>query len=205
MRKGDTTRDRILDDAIAVASKDGITGLTLGRLAETVGMSKSGLFAHFRSKEELQVQVLDEAITRFQARVIAPALREPRGEPRVRALFDRWMDWADDADMPGGCLFMQAAAELDDQPGPPRERLVEAERAWRAFIAGAARRAVEAGHFRPDVDPELFAFQLKGVILSRHQAMRLLGDAQAGVRARQAFEALLASARVGTRTPSTHP
>ena len=195
MKKGDTTRGRILDQAIAVASVDGLTGLTLGRLAETVGMSKSGLFAHFRSKEELQLQVLEETIERFKARVIAPALREPRGEPRVRALFERWLAWLHDPAVPGGCLFMQASAELDDQPGPPRDRLVEAQRQWSCFLADAARLAVDAGHFRADLDPELFAFQLKGIALARHDAERLLGDPTADALGRRAFEALRATAR----------
>ena len=195
MSKGDGTRTRILDQAIAVASVDGITGLTLGRLAESVGMSKSGLFAHFRSKEELQLQVLDEAIARFQARVVAPALRAPRGEARVRALFERWLAWADDPAMPGGCLFLQASAELDEQPGPPRDRLVAAQREWRAFLADAARRAVEVGDFRADLDPELFAFQLKALVLARHDAARLLDDPAADAAALRALDALLATAR----------
>jgi AcrR family transcriptional regulator len=195
MSKGESTRGRILDEAIAVASVDGITGLTLGRLADSVGMSKSGLFAHFRSKEELQLQVLDETVERFRARVIAPALGAPRGEPRVRALFERWMAWAEDPAVPGGCLIMQVTAELDDQPGPARDRLVEAQRDWRDFLADAARRAVDVGHFRADVDPELFAFQLQGIAFSRHMAARLLRDPAADAQARRAFDALLASAR----------
>ena len=195
MGKGDTTRERILDEAIAVASVDGVTGLTLGRLAESVGMSKSGLFAHFRSKEELQVQLLEQTFERFRARVIEPALRAPRGEPRVRALFDGWLRWAGDPALPGGCLIMQASAELDDQPGPARDRLVEAQRDWRDFITDAARRAIDAGHFRADLDPELFAFQFQGIAFSCHMATRLLRDPSADARARQAFEALLADAR----------
>jgi AcrR family transcriptional regulator len=195
MGKGDTTRGRIVDEAIAVASVDGITGLTLGRLAESVGMSKSGLFAHFRSKEELQLQVLEETFERFRARVVEPALRAPRGEPRVRALFEGWMGWAEDPDVPGGCLIMQATAELDDQPGVARDRLVEAQRDWRDFLTDAARRAVDAGHFRRDLDPELFTFQLQGIAFSRHMAARLLHDPAATARARQAFDVLLASAR----------
>jgi AcrR family transcriptional regulator len=196
MSKGDLTRGRILDEAIATATVDGITGLTLGRLADAVGMSKSGLFAHFRSKEELQLQVLEETIARFTDQVIRPALAEPRGEPRIRALFDHWLTWVDDDQArPGGCLFIQAGAELDDQPGVLRDRLAKSQREWREFLAEAARRAIEVGHFRADVDPELFAFQLLGIALSRHQAKRLLGDPDADARSRQAFETLLASAR----------
>jgi AcrR family transcriptional regulator len=196
MGKGDSTRGRILDEAIAVASVDGITGLTLGRLADAVGMSKSGLFAHFRSKEELQLQVLEAAVARFRERVVAPALAAPRGEPRVRALFEGWLEWAEDDTVPGGCLFMQATAELDDQPGPARDRLVESQRDWRDFLVDAVRRAVEVGHFRPDVDPELFAFQLFGLAFARQQGARLLHDPAADARARRAFDALVAAARV---------
>jgi AcrR family transcriptional regulator len=195
MSKGESTRGRILDEAIAVASVDGLGGLTLGRLAESVGMSKSGLFAHFRSKEELQLQVLEETIARFRDRVVAPALAAPRGEPRVRALFDGWLAWAEEPTVPGGCLFMQAIAELDDQPGPVRDRLAESQRDWRDFLVDAARRAVDAGHFRADLDPELFVFQVQGIAFARHQASRLLHDPAADTRARQAFEALVAAAR----------
>jgi AcrR family transcriptional regulator len=195
MSKGESTRGRILDEAIAVASVDGLTGLTLGRLADQVGMSKSGLFAHFRSKEELQVQVLEEAFARFRDRVVAPALRAPRGEPRVRALFDGWMAWAADPAVPGGCLFMHATAELDDQPGPARDCLVDSQRDWREFLVDAARRAVDAGHFRADLDPELFVFQIEGILLARHRAARLLQDPAADARARRAFDALVATAR----------
>jgi AcrR family transcriptional regulator len=195
MSKGDLTRSRILDEAIAISSVDGVTGLTLGRLADTVGMSKSGLFAHFASKEALQLQVLDATIERFKARVVRPALAAPRGEPRVQALFDRWIAWSEDPSVPGGCLMTQASAELDDIPGPPRELLVKAQREWRELLAEAARRAVEVGHFRADLDAELFAFQMLGIALSRHQAIRLLRDPDADAKSRRAFAALLAASR----------
>jgi AcrR family transcriptional regulator len=195
MSKGDLTRGRILEEAIAISSVDGVTGLTLGRLAETVGMSKSGLFAHFRSKEELQLQVLQETIERFKERVVSRALTAPRGEPRVQALFDRWIEWSEDPAVPGGCLMTQASAELDDVPGAPRELLVKAQREWRELLAEAARRAIEVGHFRADLDTELFAFQMLGIALSRHQAMRLLRDPGADAKSRRAFAALLAASR----------
>ena len=195
MSKGALTRGRILDEAIAISSVDGVTGLTLGRLAETVGMSKSGLFAHFRSKEELQLQVLEETIERFKERVVSRAFTAPRGEPRVQALFDRWIEWSEDPAVPGGCLIMQVSVELDDVPGAPRELLVKAQREWRALLAEAARRAIEVGHFRADLDTELFAFQMLGIALARHQAMRLLRDPDADAKSRRAFAALLAAAR----------
>ena len=195
MSKGESTRSRILDEAIAVASVDGLAGLTLGRLAGSGGMWKSGLFAPFRSKEELQLQVLEETFARFRARVITPALAAPRGEPRVRALFEGWMAWADDPAVPGGCLFMHATVELDDQPGPTRDRLVESQRDWREFLVDAVRRAVDAGHFRAELDADLFVFQLEGILLARHRAARLLDDPAADARARRAYDALVATAR----------
>src|SRR3954467_2090991 len=122
MGKGLVTRARILDDAIRLASVEGIGGLTIGRLAERTGMSKAGLFAHFKSKEEVEVAVLEETIARFTETVFTPALAQPRGEPRLRALLERWWVWAnDDARQPGGCLIVQASAELDDMPGRARE------------------------------------------------------------------------------------
>ena len=119
MGKGETTRARIIDEAIRVASVEGLAGLTIGRLAERTRMSKSGLFAHFESREAVEVAVLEQAIGRFRDTVILAALREARGEPRVRAIVERWHDWAtDNATMPGGCLLLQAAVEVDDRPGP---------------------------------------------------------------------------------------
>ncbi|HEU4563066.1 MAG TPA: TetR/AcrR family transcriptional regulator [Gemmatimonadaceae bacterium] len=195
MGKGDITRGRILDEAIAISSVEGVTGLTIGRLADTVGMSKSGLFAHFRSKEELQLQVLDAAAARFTERVVKPALAAPRGEPRIRELFEHWLAWLDDPAMPGGCVLLQAAVELDDQPGAPHEQLAEAQRRLRDLLIDMARRAVEAGHFRDDLDAERFAFELQGMILARNLLARLLRDPAADSIARRAFEALLAASR----------
>jgi AcrR family transcriptional regulator len=190
-----STRSRILDRAIALASVDGLGGLTLGRLADDVGMSKSGLFAHFRSKEELQLQVLDETIARFQARVIAPAFRAPRGEARLRALYEHWVRFSDDPQTPGGCLMTQVATELDDQPGAPRDRLADVLRQWRRLLADAVRLAIEVGDFRADTDPEQFAFQMQGIMLARHQSSRLLQEPDANERSRRAFDALVAAAR----------
>ncbi len=195
MRKGEATRERILESALELASTEGLTGLSIGRLADRNGMSKSGLFAHFGSKEGLQLDVLELATARFRETVFTPALRADRGEPRIRALFTRWLDWIDQLARPGGCLFTAAAAELDDQPGPAREALVEVQRQWAETLARAARIAIEEGHFRSDVDPHLFSFQLHAIILGYHHARRLLRDPHAGRRAREAFDALIATAR----------
>jgi AcrR family transcriptional regulator len=197
MTKGADTRDRIVDQAFRVATVEGLGGVTLGRLAADVGMSKSGLFAHFRSKEELQLEVLRVAAERFRERVVRPALAAPRGEPRVRAVFERWMAWtADEECMPGGCLFAAAGAELDDQPGVLRDALAAAQQQWFEAIARVARTGVEAGHFRPALDAEQFAFELYGIMFGYYHARRLLRDPRAEERARRAFDALVASVSV---------
>jgi AcrR family transcriptional regulator len=192
VRKGAATREAIVDRAIDLARRVGLEGLTIGRLAEDLDLSKSGLFAHFRSKEMLQVQVLEGAAARFVALVLEPAVKAPRGEPRLRMLFDRWMEWER---RPGGCVFVQAAADLDDRDSRARDRLVELQRQWLDAIATTARGAVREGHFTSDVDAVQFAHDLNGIILAYHHAARLLRDAAAETRARTAFEALLRAAR----------
>jgi AcrR family transcriptional regulator len=195
MGKGAETKDRILEQAVRIASRDGLEGLTIGSLSSEMGLSKSGLFAHFGSKEELQCQVLETAARRFQEEVIRPAIAAPRGEPRIRALFDRWLAWANRSDMPGGCVLIAAAVELDDRPGPQRDHLVQAHRGRVAALAKAASLAIEAGHFRRDLDPEQFAFDFYAITLGYHDHNRLLRDPKAEERARTAFESLLASCR----------
>jgi len=194
--KGPTTRARIIDEAIRVASVEGLSGLTIGRLADLTRMSKSGLFAHFASREAVELAVLEEGIARFRDSVILPALREPRGEPRIRALVEGWYRWTNDSTtMPGGCILIHAAAELDDRPGPARELVADAWRQWGETLRRAAAIAVEEGHFRADVDTALFAFQLQGIILSAHQAQRLLRAPGTAARMRGALDALVESAR----------
>lgn len=195
MSKGAETRRAILDEALALSSTVGLENLTIGTLAKTVGMSKSGLFAHFSSKEALQIHVIEEAADRFVTFVVAPALRERRGEPRVRALFERWLDWNRAPFLPGGCPFVAAAAEMDDRPGPVRDRLVGAFRDWLDVLATAARTAVDQGHFRADLDVEQFAFEHHALDLGYHLYSRLLDDPMAEARVRASFERLLKSAR----------
>ena len=194
MDKGDQTRLRILDHAAAVASLHGLDGLTIGGLAADLGLSKSGLFAHFGSKESLQVQVLQRAIERFRDRVIRPMLRAPRGEPRVRELFERWLAWGADSGMPGGCVVTAAAIELDDRPGAPRDVLEAALLDWVALIGGVVGTAVEEGDFRADLDVAQFVYDLYAVFLAFHLAHRMMRDPSAESRARIAFERLMASA-----------
>ena len=170
----------------------GLSGLTIGSLAEQAQLSKSGLFGHFRSKEALQLQVLERARELFEQAVGRPVLRTPRGEPRVRELVDRWLRW--DAE-PGGCPFVAAATEFDDQPGAVRDRLVRDQRDMLDMIATIFRTGIAEGQFRVDADPDQFAQDLYGVMLASHHAIRLLGDRQAEQRARRAVEALLTGVR----------
>jgi AcrR family transcriptional regulator len=195
MGKGERTREVILDGAWRLATQLGLEGLTLGRLADDLELSKSGLFAHFASKENLQVATLDRAAARFAELVIQPALALPAGERRLRALFDRWLEWPKRARQPGGCLFMAAAAELDDRPGPARDRLVDLQREWRATLARVVASAQRAGFLRPDRDPDQLAFELHAIGLACHETARLLRDPRALERAHAAFERLLADAR----------
>jgi AcrR family transcriptional regulator len=196
MVRGDTTRSEILDRALAAASETGLEALSIGVLADTVGMSKSGLFAHFGSKENLQLAVLEEGVERFARQVLAPAFKAARGEPRVRALFERWLDWEKGGRaLPGGCVFIMAASEFDDRPGAVRERLVGYLEEWMENLERAARLAVEAGHFRRDLDVAQFAHDFYAIILAHHHFSRLLRHARSTARARHAFERLLADAR----------
>jgi AcrR family transcriptional regulator len=193
MGKGEATREAVLDAAGRMARTVGLGGMTIGALAASARLSKSGLYAHFQSKEDLQLQLLEHAKIRYVADVVSPALSAPRGEPRVRALFEAKLRW-DSA--PGGCIFTAAASELDDQPGLVRDRVARDQRDWLDTIAEVFRTGVSEGHFRADADPEQFAFDLEGVLLSLHLASRLLDDGSAAERARRSFETLLAAARL---------
>jgi AcrR family transcriptional regulator len=192
MRKGEATRTAILDRATDLARSAGVEGLTIGRLAAELSLSKSGLFAHFGSKEALQLAVIEHAREQFVARVLGPGLRAPRGEPRLRAIFERWLAWGSD---PGGCIFMALAAELDDRPGPAREALAAALRDLLDVLATTTRVAMDEKHFRPDVDPHQVAFELYGIMAATHAAARLVGDPKVGSRTRRAVDALIARCR----------
>jgi AcrR family transcriptional regulator len=195
MRKGEQTRQAILDQAARVASRLGLAGLTIGALAEQTGLSKSGLFAHFQSKETLQLEVLKHASERFIDLVIRPALAAPRGEARLRELFERWLTWCSGDALPGGCLFFAAAAELDDQPGPVRDRLVRDQQDLLDSIVQMFRGWVTEGQFRADADAEQFAHELHSQMLGYSYYCRLMQDPAAERRTRKAFETLLAAVR----------
>jgi len=195
MGKGELTRQAILEHALGLATRVGLGGVTIGQLANDLGLSKSGLFAHFQSKEALQLQVLELASSRFVDTVLRPALAAPRGEPRLRVMMDRWREWSHLHALPGGCLFVAAAIELDDQPGPTRDRLVALQKDWLEGLAHAVRVAIDEGHFREDLDPMQFAHDLNAIALGYHWSSRLMRDPRAHERAVNAFEALCAAAR----------
>ncbi len=193
---GEETRHEILDRAVDVARVVGLGGVTIGRLADELSMSKSGLFAHFGSKEALQIAILDHAVADFVEHVVRPALAEPRGAPRLRRAFESWLAWGLASERKGGCLFVGASAELDDQPGPVRERLVETQRDWLDSLAQIVRSGQRDGRFVADLDPDQVAFELNGILLAAHQAARLFRDPDAERRAGRAFDQLLARVTV---------
>jgi len=190
MRKGEQTRTLILNEAMGLASQVGLEGLSIGALAERLDMSKSGLFAHFGSKEDLQLLTLKQTQTLFREQVFSPALKAPRGLPRLRALFSNWLAWLE-RDLPGGCVLLAASVEYDDRPGPVKDLLVAGQRELRGAIAKAIRLAVEEGHLGSGTDPWQLAFELLGIVLVTHHDRRLLGDSRSIARARIAFERLL--------------
>lgn len=196
MNKGALRRQQIVDTALREAGSIGLEGITLGVLADKLKLSKSGLFAHFESKEELQHAVLREAMQRFSASVVRPALVRPRGEPRVIGLWEGWQRWILGTGTERGCFFMSLASEYDDRPGPVRDELVRSQRDWLKMLARAAEIAVEEGHFRADLDTTLFAYEFTGLGMALQYALKLVGDPKAAVRSRQAFAGLLERSRV---------
>jgi AcrR family transcriptional regulator len=191
LSKGEQTRTAILDEALDIASKLGLEGLTIGSLADATGMSKSGLFAHFGSREDLQLAVLEHAARRYGEQVLMPVLKIERGLPRMRALFERWLDWSIESGLPGGCIMISAAAEYDDRPGPIRDCVIANQRRGSALCEKAVRLAVEEGHLKPDTDPEQIAFEMLGIVLASHNHRRLLGDKETRKRALTAFAELV--------------
>jgi AcrR family transcriptional regulator len=193
--KGDKTRAEILEVALNQASRVGLEGLSIGTLAKDVGMSKSGLFAHFGSKNELQIAVIDLAAQVFIDTVIRPAIKRPRGEPRIRALFENWLTWTERAALQGGCVLASTPWEFDDRPGPVRDLFEQTLSELHHTLAKAARIAIHERHFAPDLDVEQFAFELHSVMLGYHVQWRLFRRPDASERARRAFERVLAASR----------
>lgn len=193
MSKGEATRERILDRAFLLAGRDGLQGLTIGALAFELRLSKSGLFSHFGSKEELQVAVLDVASSRFTERVLLPAFKAPRGLPRLERIFEQWIEWMTDSRMPGGCIFQQANAELDDRQGRPHDVLLEQQKNLVEALARTVQLAITEGHLSKHTDPRQVAFELEGIMMTMNVYLRLLKDRKAVDRARVAFKRLVQS------------
>lgn len=194
--KGEATRARIIARALELAGQVGLEALSIGDLARELGLSKSGLFAHFRSKERLLLDVLEVAAEHFNARIFRPAVKAPRGEARLVALFDHWVKQIHSRELPGGgCVFMAGAFEWDDRQGPVRERVVGHFKTLHATLARAARISVEEGQFRRDLDLDQFANELHAILLKYHLEARLLRNRKALTHARRSFERLLADAR----------
>lgn len=186
MGKGAITRGRILDEAMRIASRDGLSGLTIGTLAKALDLSKSGLFVHFGSKEALQIAVLEHTSERFQAFVKPTVEAAEPGATRLRALFRGWLDWIDNPDLPGGCPMLAASFELDDREGPSRDFLVERQRAAQKGLAQAFRSIAPAG-----ADIEQCVFELRSITLGYHYMSRVMRDPRSRGWAERAFEELL--------------
>jgi AcrR family transcriptional regulator len=186
LAKGDRTRSRILDEAVDLASVHGLGGLTIGPLAERLGLSKSGLFAHFASKEALQVETLDRAADLFRTDVTEPLHAIPDRALRLRAFFERWIAWLDDSRLSGGCPILSAAIEFDDVPGPVHDAAAKHFGELQRLIVKFARAA------QPDGDVDALAAAVTGLAMSHLVRVRLLADRKARAITMRAFNALLA-------------
>jgi AcrR family transcriptional regulator len=185
--KGRQTRAAILDAALALASHSGLEGLSIGALAEVTGMSKSGVFAHFGSREDLQISVVREYHRKFEEEVFRPALAEPRGLPRLSALFANWVRRVS-LEIDSGCIYISGAVEFDDRPGPVRDALVAMVQTWQQALDRAIRAAVDEGHLRADTDAGQMLFEIHGLILALHHDARFLRNDGVLERARAGFE-----------------
>ncbi|HEY1610860.1 MAG TPA: TetR/AcrR family transcriptional regulator [Paraburkholderia sp.] len=193
MRKGEQTRAAILDAALDLAARDGLEGLTIGLLAERMQMSKSGVFAHFGSREDLQVEVVREYHRRFEQEVFFPSLAEPRGLPRLRAMLSRWFEKRIH-EVTTGCIYISGAVEYDDRAdNQVREQLVASVTIWRAALMRAISQAIEERHLRRDTDPALMLFEMYSVTLGLHHDGRFLHLPDAVEHARTALEKLIVS------------
>ncbi len=192
LAKGVQRKAAILDVALKIASRHGIESLTIGELAKRVGMSKSGLFAHFGTRDQLQLAVLQLATEGFINVVMRPAFHKPRGTPRLRALFKNWLEHMNDEEsLPGGSVLIAASTELDDRPGELRDYVQSAQKDLISNIEQAAQIAIDEKQFRADLDVEQFAWSLYSFVLGYHHFKRMLQDPKAEQRVRRSFEALI--------------
>jgi AcrR family transcriptional regulator len=190
-----STRERILHQGLALMSQSGLAGVTLGVLADQVGMSKSGLFAHFRSKEDVQIELLSHMAEFAMAHVVEPSITADEGLPRLQALVRNWFGWAQRAGLPGGCPVAAGLFEFDDVEGRVRNKILEMEGQWRLTLTELVQRAVDLGHLRRNLDVDQFVWELWGIYLGHHAAHRFLRSADADRRAQTAFQALIDRAK----------
>ncbi|WP_312512352.1 TetR/AcrR family transcriptional regulator [Massilia sp.] len=194
MRKGEQTRAAILDVALELASRNGLEGLTIGLLADRMNMSKSGVFAHFGSREDLQLEVVKLYHHRFEGEVFFPSIKEARGLPRLVAMYTRWVKRVS-VEIASGCIYISGAVEYDDREGPIREELVSMVRAWQGALLRSVRQAVDVQHLRAGVDAEQLVFEMHGLILALHHDARFLRNPGAVERAEAAFARLIENYR----------
>ncbi len=199
LRKGEQTRAAILGAALELASREGLEGLTIGVLAERMDMSKSGVFAHFGSREDLQIDVLRLYNHQFEQEVFYPSIREPRGLPRLQSLFRRWVDKVS-LEIASGCIYISGAAEYDDRPGPIRDHLVDMVDSWQRALHRAAQQAMDEQHLKPDTDPKQLVFEMYGLVLALHHDARFIRSPGSVARAHIGFERLVASVQ-NTKAP----
>jgi AcrR family transcriptional regulator len=192
MRKGELTRAAILDVALDLASRDGLEGLTIGLLADRMNMSKSGVFAHFGSREDLQIEVVKLYHERFEQEVFYPSITEERGLPRLRAMFARWVKRVS-VEIASGCIYISGAVEYDDRPGAIREELAGMVRAWKTALRRCVVQAIEEGHLPDETDPDQLVYEMYGLILSLHHDARFLKVPGSVHRAEIGFERLIDS------------
>ncbi|HMN93396.1 MAG TPA: TetR/AcrR family transcriptional regulator [Hydrogenophaga sp.] len=190
MQKGQQTKAAIVDAALGLATQIGLEGLSIGALAEVMQMSKSGVFAHFGSREELQISVVREYHHRFEEEVFYPAMAAPRGLPRLRALFDNWMKRTS-VEIDSGCIYISGAVEFDDRPGPVRDALASSVSTWLAAMGRAIEIAIEEAHLRADTDAHQMRFEIHSLILALHYEARFLRSPDSLKRAVVAFEGIV--------------
>ncbi len=191
MQKGQQTKQAIVEAALGLAAQIGLEGLSIGALAEVAQMSKSGVFAHFGSREELQISVIREYYARFSDEVFFPAMDEARGLPRVRALFANWMKRVA-VELQSGCIFISGAVEFDDRPGPVRDALASSVKTWLAALYRAVVQAKVEGQLNETADEEQMAFEIHGLILALHYEARFLNNPDSIKHANKGFENILA-------------
>jgi AcrR family transcriptional regulator len=194
MRKGELTRAAILDVALELASREGLEGLTIGLLADKMNMSKSGVFAHFGSREDLQMEVLKLYHHRFEQEVFFPSVKEARGIPRLQAMFARWIKRVS-VEIASGCIYISGAVEYDDRPGPIREELVAMVRAWQGALLRCVEQCIAAEQLQPDTDAQQMVYEMYGLILALHHDARFLRRPGSVDRAKVGFDRLLENYR----------